>query len=319
MTGVKLPYFSIWPDRVSFYEKYSSVRPRDPEKSLNSLANLKKNKADPFLSEKAVKRIRTAVDWLLYLSKPKRVYSKKSKSFFKFKVCFITLTLSSAQIHSDREVREKCLHPFFIYARRLWGVQNYVWRAEKQRNGNIHFHVTIDKYVPWFELRDTWNRCQDNLGYVARYTARYKSCSFQEYCTITKGSVGKTFEAVKRAFEFGVNSLWTSPNSTDIHSVRSVRDLSAYLSKYLTKLPEHGAVTCDQWGLSRKLSRLKNITGDFVSGCFQEFSEFVSKTKTAVHHYDYAHIIYVHLWTLRQHCPFHVSRLIDDYVALKFT
>ncbi|GAH86291.1 unnamed protein product, partial [marine sediment metagenome] len=46
----------------------------------------------------------------------------------------------------------------------------YVWRAEKQENGNIHFHFIVDNFIPWNELRNTWNRIQQNLGYISRFS-----------------------------------------------------------------------------------------------------------------------------------------------------
>ena len=156
------------------------------------------NKVKGELSAKAVRRLKQCINWLVYLSKPKRIYMKELNKYFTFKINFITLTLSSAQCHSDREIKRRLLEPFLKVMRNKWKVVNYVWKAETQANGNIHFHITADKFIHHAELRLVWNTIQENLGYVSR-------------------------------------SNIADPNSTDIHAVKQVRNLAAYISKYISK------------------------------------------------------------------------------------
>ena len=99
-----------------------------------------------------------SLDYLLLMANPIRAQSNFSGRCFTFKMAFITLSLSSTQIHSDNEIKEKCLNQFLIEIRKRYRVKNYIWRAEKQKNGNIHFHVVIDKFIAWSELRDRWNQ-----------------------------------------------------------------------------------------------------------------------------------------------------------------
>lgn len=82
---------------------------------------------------------------------------------------FITLTLPSRQRHTDAEINRACLQPFLIQLRREYSVEHYFWRAEAQENGNLHFHLLIDRYVPKRWLQLAWNCSVDRLDYLWEY------------------------------------------------------------------------------------------------------------------------------------------------------
>jgi len=154
------------------------------------------------LSYNAKKKLEKSINYLTYLANEKKVYNNKYKSTFKFKVSFLTLTLPASQIHSDSELNNKLLNQLLIELKQKWGIDHYVWKSEYQRNGNLHYHLLTNKFIPYNELRNSWNRILSKLGYIERFM---------------KSNKGK------------------SPNSTDIHSVRKVRDLSKYMCKYMLK------------------------------------------------------------------------------------
>jgi hypothetical protein len=66
-----------------------------------------------------------------------------------------------------------------------YNVKLYLWVAEPQVNGNIHFHILIDKFIenvpePKYakvplELTKEWNRILDLYGYVAPYTQKMQA------------------------------------------------------------------------------------------------------------------------------------------------
>ena len=89
------------------------------------------------------------------------------------KLVFLTLTLSAVQVHSDQEIKSKILKPFMRWLRENQECSNYIWKAEVQKNGNIHFHVIIDQFVSKDEIRAKWNESQDNLGYHQRYQVKF--------------------------------------------------------------------------------------------------------------------------------------------------
>jgi hypothetical protein len=192
---------SINPHQVCYY--YSSVDGFKASKAHTANQfNLEDNNTAGQVSNKARKSIECALSWLLYGAKPKRIYDAEKEKFFSFKVNFITLTLSAKQVHSDTEITNVCLNNFLDNMRKRFGLVNYLWRAEAQANGNIHFHVTTDVYIPHDKVRLYWNRSQQLLGYVSAFSKLHGHAN---------------------------------PNSTDIHSVKHVKRLASYLSKYMCK------------------------------------------------------------------------------------
>ena len=170
-----------------------------------------RTQADGIISDKARMRICQSIDWLLYLSKPKFLFPERLGCKLLFRINFITLSLSSSQVHDDNTIKKECLQPFLDTMRKTWGCIHYVWRVESQKNGNIHIHILTDKYIAWWKIRKRWNACQNRLGYIDRW--------------IEEGGHG-------------------NPNSTDVHSVKKVKKLGAYMSKYFGKNAEEAIYTC---------------------------------------------------------------------------
>lgn len=229
--GVQLPMISIRPNYIALYSLpetryYISAAQKEARK------HLKENKQKGLISNKAEKRIKNSIEWLLHLAKTKTFYHMKRKKNYHFKINFVTLTLASKQIHSDKEIKKELLNHFIVELKKKWKVKNYLWRAEAQKNGNIHFHIVTDVFIPWVELRNVWNRIQNKLGYVDRFKAKYKH---------------------------------RNPNSTDVHSIKNIRNISAYLAKYCTKNSDTRLIEGNIWGLSYSLSRIKSAI-DFNSG-----------------------------------------------------
>ncbi|GAG93822.1 unnamed protein product, partial [marine sediment metagenome] len=190
------------------------------------------------ISKAAAGKIKKGIDWLLVLAQNKKVFNIKKGKEYKFKLAFITLTLSALQRHSDNTIKHKCLNQFLIEAKKKWKVNHYLWRAESQQNGCIHFHVIVDKFIPWSELRDTWNRIQNKLGYVDRYRIEMKKFHAGGL-RVRKDLLSKwAYKSQLRAYRTGSKQDWNSPNSTDVHSVVLIHNLPAYLAKYCTKNQE---------------------------------------------------------------------------------
>jgi len=270
------PKISVKPSYFVTYASYDSINSRTKDYQLEALLP-EETKHHGIISYKANKRVRLAIDWLLTVAKDKILTKKGVATNFKYKVNFITLTLSSRQIHSDNEIKKKLLGQFLTELREKYKCVHYLWRAETQRNGNIHFHIASDVFIPWRALRTDWNRIQNKLGYVDRFKAK---------------------------------TGLTDPNSTDVHSVNKVRDLSAYLAKYCGKNAKGYVVMCTKaftgyvpggyiheynyippvknahffrqvhgrlWGLSQRLSKLKSAIREVNEGIQQEVDWLIKK------------------------------------------
>lgn len=180
------------------------------------------------MSSAAVKTIKKAVNVILYLARRQHfaqcrrnakvsctgfrqneISTKQSnkqgneqKQLSDYMCSFLTLTLPSAQTHSDTELTEFAINPFLSYCRKMWGVRYYIWKKELQKNGNVHFHLVTDRYIKWNYLREAWNRIINRgivkdgcapFDYVDRYTAKMKERFADGW------NVGKMFELAKKS------------------------------------------------------------------------------------------------------------------------
>jgi len=280
MNNTIFPYISIKPDRISLYSRSEFPSNRTYHQTQNE-KNLLENSHKGLISKKAGKRIKLAIDWLLLLAEPKAFNRHKNGKFYNFKVNFITLTLSGVQEHSDNIIKEKLLNHFLVVMRQKWGVKNYVWRAEPQKRGAIHFHILTDVYIPWSELRTCWNKIQEKLGYVSQYRKKF---------------------------------LRSNPNSTDIHSIKKVRNLSRYLAKYCTKQSDVREIQGKQWGLSHGLSKLKSVIEIFDSKIEKELENIKSVLNVNIQNFDYCSILYVSISDWWYENPLAMKRILKEYL-----
>jgi hypothetical protein len=148
-----------------------------------------------YISPHSARKIRNAVDWLLAAAKEKWVYSKKNNRFYKWKLSFLTLTLPTQGQMTDLEVKS-VLNSFLTLAKYNYGLRSYIWKAEPQARGVIHFHLTSDCYMWKNSVRFEWNRLLRKSGLLNNHD---------------------------------------DPPTTKIHSTYRVKNMSAYLTKYFIK------------------------------------------------------------------------------------
>ena len=278
-----IPMLSLTPSKACMYTSYIDFTKSKPTERPQS------NKHDGFISVSGANRLRLAVDWLCFLAKDKQGFNPKNKQKFNFKVAFITLTLPSVQIHSDEEIKEKCLSNFLQWLRDAHKVEHYVWRAEKQSNGNIHFHIVVNAFIPHKSIRLIWNKQIDKLGYVKKYTEKMKSIydnSEQIGRSLSGAKQNIFFDRLRKAKK----DNFCNPNSTDIHSLYNVRNIGAYISKYISKTiqqPQQDSseavkeayakqkVSGRIWFISEKLSKFKKVTMPICSRVSRELEKMI--------------------------------------------
>jgi hypothetical protein len=218
-----IPYYSLYPDKLVIHPKpFINITKRKPH--ANSLNNLKSNKYTGYMSpatRSRVKKILTA--WISSI----QCHNSRdiaTAPYAQRRPVFATLTLCSTQVHSDKEIKRQCLDPFIKAIKRKYSGIKYMWRAESQENGSIHFHLILDQYINHKELRTLWNHYQNKLEYVNKFVEKY-----------------------------GHNS----PNSTDIKGVSDVRDFIDYIVKYVAKEGEYREIIGAIWGMSDELRECK--------------------------------------------------------------
>jgi hypothetical protein len=152
---------------------------------------------------------------------------------------FVTLTLPALQFHTDKELHKQALNRFLITVKRKFGVVNYLWRCERQKNGNLHYHILIDKYIHHSAIREVWNTIMLDLGYINAY--RNNQLDFHKNGFKMNYSLSDkwTYERQLDAYNNGVATNWANPNSTDIHSLKNIDNVEDYICKYATKCEEY--------------------------------------------------------------------------------
>ncbi len=153
-------------------------------------------------SDGAKKRLTRAIDLLVQSVKPVRMYNPITKTRHTHRLSFVTLTVSDKRIITAPECHKLMLYPFLQWLRRTMRVTTYVWKAEFQQRGQIHYHITTPSFIHWQSIRDKWNNLQQKAGYTNDYYSKHGHYD---------------------------------PNSTDIHEVYKVKNLSGYMKKEFCK------------------------------------------------------------------------------------
>lgn len=216
------------------------------------------------LSPGAKKRLKRAIQLILAIAEPKTAMNWKMNKEFKFKLNFITLTLPGMQGDiTDKSIKSKVLDVWLKSAKRRFKLRSYIWRAERQKNGNLHFHLVTDTYIPYDQLRDTWNVRLNALGFIDRFEKKHGH---------------------------------RHPNSTDVHAIHNVKNLAGYFSKYMAKdakkdQPIDGKV----WDCSRNLKHKSNCETFLEGQALDIWNKAMNDTTLNSKSTEYCHIIFLNL------------------------
>jgi hypothetical protein len=247
--------------------------------SRNGFRMKSANKANGLISKKAAARINNAMQWLLLFSHKKRVYSKATKRSYFFLINFITLTLSGKQAHEDEFIKRHMLYPFLRWLERSHKAGLYIWKAEAQKNGNIHFHITTNTFVLWKSIRRKWNEIQSKHGYLKKWT---------------EGNVRG------------------DPNSTDVHAVIKTEQIAKYMVKYMVKNdPTRRQINGALWRCSNELSN--------ISICIDEHdTEFSESSATITRQSDIKKLDHATLLLHKPLNKLVLTKLLRDRLSEKY-
>lgn len=239
---------------------HEGTRNARPEKSFHNFK----------ISQNASKTIKEKVQWLYLLGKSRYTKSYSGKEIFNFKINFLTLTLPSSQRHPTIQITKECFNQFLTEIRQRTNMENYVWRLEFQKNGNVHYHIVTDTYIDYFFAQKIWNRIINKLGYVDAYTRKFEVMSLSDYCQNSSASAGTPFDVLAKRYAKGKACKWSEPRSVDVKVCTSDKSIAFYISKYFSKDAsntsacnildnEENSFALRLWFCSRSLSKLKSI------------------------------------------------------------
>jgi len=114
------------------------------------------SKDSNILSDNTKRKIRNAISWLDACSTEQKIYVKKLKKTVKWRINIATLTFPNNMQDDKKAVQ--MLSRWLEMAKYRFNMTTYVWKAEPQERGSIHFHFSTNVYIPFRELNYTWNR-----------------------------------------------------------------------------------------------------------------------------------------------------------------
>jgi hypothetical protein len=235
-----------------------AIDPRTNKPPLRNKHTLKSfSKRNETTSKQSISRLKQAVNWMILFSEKKRVYSKKENKNFSFRIAFVTLTLSAAQMHSDTEIKEHLLQPFLYWLNRYYKA-SYIWKAETQLNGNIHFHLTIDTFVHWKSIRAKWNQL----------LAKHNYCKVYQDGTNDKGNAATEIKAAK-------NENQICKYLADYIGKKNTYNPAKYQKKKLSQLPK----ICNQFSILNLCPQVQpqehylRIISGRIWGCSEQLSK----------------------------------------------
>lgn len=226
--------YNIGINRIVQYKKFpnGSFKKKKPENSIIVTGDIQLNmnfeeqkaeeKSKFTFSKRSISRLKQRLTWFVRQSKFLTIYSKKNKKRYSYKLAMITLTLASTQRETDKQNKNYLLNHFLTIMRRSHGLKNYIWRAEKQKNGNIHYHIIVDKYFHHSIIKSEWNHVLLKSGYIGEFEKKHKH---------------------------------KNPNSTDVHALKNIKNVQAYLLKYMSKDENTTDIEGRNWTCSHSITK----------------------------------------------------------------
>lgn len=274
---VQLSYYS---DRI-IVSKESLINGSAVHKKKEIMLQNRSTIYNGFLSPSAKRRVRTILTtWfnaMEHNNSRNDISLKKSER----KLVFVTLTLSESQKHEDNWIKRNMLDRFLVKMKRMYNVKYYFWRAEKQKNGRIHFHVIFDHYVRKEDIQSEWNSIQQDTGYMDEYFAK--------------------------------NKRYNAP-STHIRAISDAKNSIDYVMKYVAKVPDDIEDVSLQvkgriWGCSKELKELKPYSTGEISGIGADLNYMAETKQVKLIDSDHFQIYYLDVdkFLKRYH-----SRVFDD-------
>lgn len=217
------PWLKVFDDRMQLYfRNRKNGKPHEPTEA--QLQALQKHEFTGQINKSAERKLRSVLDtWLtsLLVNLEKRTYIQGSKKYYP---TFITLTLCAEQFHSDLYIKRHMLGEFIKHIIKHHHVNCYFWRAESQTNGNIHFHIIVDRYIKKEKVSEIWDNILANHGYLKLF--RQKNGD-------------------------------KNPSATNIKGIKDVKNFVNYVLKYAFKNEDNRLINGRLWGMSDKLRTVK--------------------------------------------------------------
>lgn len=195
-----------------------------------------------YSNNKNISKIQKSCNIVYHLSPCRVVYNPILDKKINFQNSFITLTLSAKQEISDREITANLLQPFLRHYRQTNEMHHYVWKAERQSCGNIHYHIISDAFITISNLQNYWNKLQSKYDFIDRFAERYDH---------------------------------RKPNSIDVMQIKNRSTMAKYISKYMSKQSDQ-RINGKIWDCSESVSSFRPLVFEINNHNYQLLNHIIN-------------------------------------------
>lgn len=208
--------------KTYYGQKTSSTTQGLHEKSQE---NLSKPNYNGNFSPTSRKRATTVGNYMLEQHKQKMGNYTTRHATLKPCLCFVTLTFPIQMVETHQSIKRKYLNSFLIQLGERYREPRYLWRAELQQNGNIHFHILISKFI-----HKAW-------------------LNYQWYAILRKHGIYQS--------DLSHAEIQKLP-ATNIESPKTNRGVANYILKYIAKTNDGKKIQGRQWSSNLPYVAIKN-------------------------------------------------------------
>lgn len=207
----------------------SNYQPNSVDLYLKNLAKNnplnKENKSyTGLLTTATKKRLQENIDKIVFGSITHKIFNPYLKEEKKHRLAFLTLTISDEKILPYKDCYKKLLSPFLDWLTRTNGTSTYLWKAELQKRGQLHYHLITPDWIDYQIIREKWNNIQMKAG----------------------------IDLSKYNF---------NPNSTDIEVISEIKGITTYIAKEIMKDCQNQLpLGIKLWGCSKNLTDYPTLT-----------------------------------------------------------
>lgn len=206
------------------------------------------------LSTNALRKVRHSIHWLLFSHSNHCKSTMERRNFLRSNMAVITLTIPVEQFTNCKFIKNQMLAPFLRELSKDYQSPLYLWKAERQKNGNLHFHIIVARRVSMHWVRFKW----------------WKYCALNGYFRPAEGSIS-----------------WDMPPCTETKGLESITHVGSYLMKYVSKDCGGEPIDGRIWGCCHQLVGLSKLQIEVSLELFNKLQELVRQGHLVYNHYDY--------------------------------
>jgi hypothetical protein len=188
---------------------------------------------------------------------------------------FMAFYSVSFPVDTDEDICYTAFNYWLINCRKYYGLRSYLWVAEYQSNGTVHYHLLTNDFMRIRDVNRSMSETLDRLGLFTGEDTLYYNRKKNKW---VKGKLTKD-----------------NYNGVDVERVQGDRKkIIAYITKYVTK--EKSEHNRRPWACSREVSALftaRTVEPDDVHNVIDDMSD--KGVQPTVYSNEYSDVLYINV------------------------